>query len=218
MRRALLAALLMAAPLPAFAQGAESRLRIAEEGSVRTMPDEMVASLRVEARAPTAAAAQDEVNRRVAAALEAARGVAGVQAATRGYSTHTDAERQQAVAQQSIELKSGQGAALLALLARLQGDGLLLDHAGWQLTPAAGRAARDGATNEAIRGVQARAAAVARELGMRVAEMRELSVDVVPEGPRPMMAMRASGPAEPNVTAEEITTTARVSAEFKLRR
>ncbi len=66
----LLGALLL--PLSAMAQS-ETRLRVSESGSVTVQPDELVASLRVEVRADTAAEARERVNRAMAAALAAAR-------------------------------------------------------------------------------------------------------------------------------------------------
>lgn len=221
-RRALIAAVLLA-PLAAAAQpAAGTRLRLSEEGSVKTAPDELRAALRVEVRAATAEQAQEQLNRRMAAAVAAARAVSGTRAETGAYGTSHDTARRQFVAQQSLLLRGGE--AVLGLVARLQADGLQLDQVAWTLSDAAARTARDAATREAIRAVQARAEAIAGEIGQRVEEMRELSVEVAPMA-RPMMAARAgnfsaaaSGPTAPTVTAEEVTTTARVAADFQLSR
>ena len=215
-RRLLLVAALMA-PLPAMAQS-ETRLRLSESGSATVQSDEVTASLRIEARAGTAAAAQEEVNRRMAAALATARGTEGLRVTTGHYSARADREKQEFLAQQSLNLRGGE--AVIGLVGRLQADGLLLDHVQWQLSEAAQRQGRDEATRAAIRAVQERGAAIARDLGLRVAALRDLYVEASPEA-RPMMAARAmtaAAPTPPSVTAEEITVTARVTADLLLRR
>ncbi|MDB5415361.1 MAG: hypothetical protein JWR10_3696 [Rubritepida sp.] len=216
-----LATLLLPAAAPAQSPtqpAPETRLRISESGSVRIMPDEISASLRVEVRAATAAEAQERVNRDVAAALAAIRTVDGVQVSTGPYNTHTDGEARQTVAQQSLQLRGRKGDAMQALVGRLQADGLMLEDIGWNLAEATARTARDRATSEAIRAVQARADSVARDLGLRVFAMRDLFIEANPEA-RPMMSMRmAAAPTAPSVTAQETTVTASVTADFLLRR
>lgn len=215
-RRLLLVAALLA-PLPALAQS-ETRLRLSESGSATVQPDEVTASLRIEARAGTAAAAQEQVNRAMAAALAIARGTQGVRATTGHYNARADREKQEFVAQQSLNLRGPE--AVIALVGQLQSEGLLLDHVQWQLSEAAQRQGRDEATRAAIRAVQERGAAIARDLGLRVAALRDLYVEASPEA-RPMMAARAmaaAAPTPPTVTAEEITVTARVTADLILRR
>jgi uncharacterized protein len=211
-RLLLLAALLL--PVSAMAQS-ETRLRLSESGSVTVQPDELVASLRIEARATTAAEAQEQVNRAMATALTQARAVAGAHVTTGHYAARSDRDKQEVVAQQSLNLRGPE--ALVALVGQLQAEGLLLDHITWQLTEAAQRQGRDQATRAAIRAVQERGAAIARDLGLRVAAMRDLYVEAAPEA-RPMMAARAMAATAPSVTAEEITVTARVTADLLLRR
>ena len=213
-RRLLLVAALLA-PLPAFAQS-ETRLRLSESGSVTVQPDELVASLRIEARAATAAEAQEQVNRAMAAALTTARAVAGARVTTGHYAARADRDKQEFVAQQSLNLRGPEP--LVALVGQLQAEGLLLDNIAWQLTEAAQRQGRDEATRVAIRAVQERGAAIARDLGLRVTALRDLYVESSPEA-RPMMAARAmAAPTAPSVTAEEITVSARVTADLLLRR
>ena len=214
-RRLLLLAALLA-PLPALAQS-ETRLRLSESGSATVQPDEVTASLRVEVRATTAAEAQEQVNQAMAAALAAAREVAGLRATTGHYAARADRDKQEFVAQQSLNLRGGE--AVIALIGRFQAEGLLLDQVQWQLSEAAQRQGRDAATRAAIRAVQERGAAIARDLGLRVVALRDLYVEAGPEA-RPMMAARAmaAAPTPPSVTAEEITVTARVTADLLLRR
>jgi len=209
----LLAALLL--PASAMAQS-ETRLRVSESGSVALQPDELVASLRVEARADTAAEAQERVNRAMAAALAAARAVPDARVTTGNYAARSDRDKQEVVAQQSLNLRGPE--ALVALVGRLQAEGLLLDHITWQLSETAARQGRDDATRAAIRAVQERGAAIARDLGLRVSAMRDLHVEAAPDARPMMMAARAASPTPPSVTAETITVTARVTADLLLRR
>lgn len=209
----LLAALLL--PLSAAAQS-ETRLRVSETGSVTVPPDEVVATLRIEARAARAAEAQASVNTAMAAALAAARAVAGVRVATGHYSARNNHEKLEVVAQQSLNLRGPE--ALVALVGQLQADGLLLDQITWQLSATAARQGRDEATRAAIRAVQERGAAIARDLGLRVSGMRDLFVESAPDAQPMMMAARAANAPAPSVTAEDITVTARVTADLLLRR
>lgn len=215
MFRAVLLIVAILLPGAAMAQP-ETRLRLSESGSVTLAPDEVVASLRIEARARTAAQAQDQVNRAMAAALATARAVDGVRATTGHYNARTERERQEFVAQQSLNLRGGE--ALVALAGRLQGEGLLLDHISWQLSEATARRGRDEATRAAIRAVQERGAAIAQDLGMRVGALTQLYVDASPEARPLAMAMAGRASAAPSVTAEDLTVTARVTADLLLSR
>jgi uncharacterized protein YggE len=216
-------ALLLLAPAAALAQAPEeTRLSLGASGEVRVVPDELVARLGVEVRADNAAAAQAEVNRRMAAALAAARAVEGVHATTLGYWTQPDPQRRDAVARQGLVLRAASGERLLALVAQLQAAGLLLEGLSWQLSPGALAAARDSAVAAAIRNLRERAGFIARELDLRVVALTRLAVDAAPD-PRPMamaapMAARAAAAPPPAVTAEEIPLAAQVTGDFLLRR
>ncbi|MCU0888342.1 MAG: SIMPL domain-containing protein [Rubritepida sp.] len=216
LRRGALALLLLLAPAAALAQAPEeTRLSLGASGEVRVVPDELVARLGVEVRADNAAAAQAEVNRRMAAALAAARAV-------EGDWTQPDPQRRDAVARQGLVLRAASGERLLALVAQLQAAGLLLEGLSWQLSPGALAAARDSAVAAAIRNLRERAGFIARELDLRVVALTRLAVDAAPD-PRPMamaapMAARAAAAPPPAVTAEEIPLAAQVTGDFLLRR
>jgi len=217
MNRRALFALALLLPLPALAQSpSETRLRLSESGSVAVAPDELTAALRIEIRASTAAEAQEQVNRSAAAALATIRAVP-VQVTTGRYAAHTDREKQEVVATQSFNLKGAQGEAMLALIGRLQAEGLLLAGITWQLSEATARTASDEATRLAIRAVQERGASIARDLGLRVFALRDLYVEAAPDA-RPVAMMAARAATAPSVTSEDITVSARVTADLLLRR
>lgn len=223
MRHALPLALLLFAA-PATAQGlAETTLHIAEAAEVRQAPDEVVAQLRAEARAGTAAAAQDAVNRAVAAALARAQAVQGVRVATGGYWTGRTDEGRSWQASQSITLRGPDGAVLLELVGALQAQGLAVGQLYWTLRAETSRTAREEASRLALEALRRRAAAVATQLDLQVVGLREVRINMPENGgprPMPMMAARASASvasAPPVAVAEDVVVGAGVEAVVVLR-
>ena len=240
MRRAVLlqagavVALALALPpvLPAAAQpaapaatsaAAETILRLAETATVLRAPDEVVATLRVEARGASAAAVQEAVNRSMAAAVSRAEGVAEVRVTTGGYwSGRTEESRAPWQATQAVTLRGAGRPALLDLVGALQGQGLTLVSLTWTLKPETARAARDEATRLAIESLRRRAEAVAAQLDMPVAGLREVRIDAPDALPRPapmMAAMRSSASSyvPPVAMAEDVSVSATVEAVVALR-
>ena len=229
MRRLLLLLILAAAPA-ALAQPApgvtplpETALHLGETAEVMRAPDEVVATLRAEARAATAAAAQEAVNRAIAAALDRARTVAGVRVATGGYWTNRIEDGRAWQASQQVTLRAANAAALLELTGALQQQGLAVSQLHWQLTRETARTAREEASQIALDALRRRAEAVAGQLGLQVVGLREVRIDAPDRSPRPMMAMAAapraaSAAAAPPVTvAEDVVVAATVEAVAILR-
>lgn len=222
---AALPALAVLAPLPAAAQ---TVLRLTETGTVMAHPDELVASLRAVAVEPTAAAAQAKVNAAMEAALAQVRQVPGVTHATGSYSVwreHPPAKPGAPPpppvwqASQTLDLRSHDGAALLALVGRLQERGLATNQLGWQLSAEAEAKAREAALAKAIHGLRARADAAAALLGMRVDAITEVRLD----GPHPQPMFRAmaapvaaSAAPPPSAEAADLPVTASVEAVMRL--
>ncbi len=223
MRHALPLALLVAAAPPALsqpAQLAETTLAISETAEVTRAPDELRVTLRVEARAGTAAAAQEAVNRAMTAAVDRARAVSGVQVSTGGYWTGRQEDQRVWQAAQTLSLRGREAAPLLELAGALQGAGLALNGMAWTLAPETARAAREEAGRIALDGLRRRAEAVAAQLGMQVAGIREVRLDA-PYRPemRPMVAMAASARAAtpPVSVPEDQQVSATVEAVVVLR-
>jgi uncharacterized protein YggE len=219
----LLAALLVAAPAlaqaPALTPLPETLLHIGESAEVTRAPDEIVATLRAEARASTAAAAQEAVNRAVAAAVARAQSAPGMRVATGGYWTGRADEGRSWQAAQTVTLRGGDGAALLELAGALQQSGLALDGLTWQLTRETARTAREEASRLALDALRRRAEAVAAQLGLQVVGLREVRIDAPDRGPRPMAAMaaRSERAAPPVAVAEDVVVGASVEAVAVLR-
>jgi len=200
---------------------AETALHLAESAEVTRAPDEIVAVLRAEARAGSAAAAQEAVNRALAAALDRARAVPGVRVATGGYWTNRVEEGRAWQASQQLTLRGADGAALLDLAGALQQQGMAVSQLHWQLTRETARAAREDASRLALDALRRRADAVAAQLGLQVAGLREVRIDAPDRAPHPapmaMPAMRAAAAPPPAAVAEDIVVSATVEAVVVLR-
>lgn len=202
---------------------ADTTLDLSETGTVMVQPDELSASLRAQAEAPSPQAAQDSLNRKTGQALAAAHQVTGVRIATSQYMVQPPEPPQTGRpstgwhASQTIDLSSDDGPALLALVGSLQQQGLAVEQLTWRLSATAERHARDQAMRQAVGGLRSRAESIATLLGLHFTSFK--TVRIGPAGPRPMaMPMRAlaatamptaeSGPVEVNstVTAEAVLT------------
>jgi uncharacterized protein YggE len=225
MRRLLALLGLLTLPLAAVAQPtplAETALHLSETAEVTRAPNEVVATLRAESRAGSSAAAQEAVNRAIAAAVARAQAIPGIRVSTGGYWTNRVDEGRTWQAAQQITLRSAEGAPLLDLVGALQGQGLAMAGLNWTLTRDAARDAREEAARLALDALRKRAEAVAGQLGLVVAGLKEVRIDAPDHGPRPMpMAMAAArggpAPAPPVAVAEDLPVAATVEAVVILR-
>jgi uncharacterized protein len=180
---------------PGRGDGPEPTVLELSEAARREVPqDEMAATLAAHAEAPDAAAAQDTVNRMMAAAVEAARKApGGVRHASGGYSVSQRQEREGGpmvwVAEQQLSLTGGDGAALLRLVGDLQGAGLVVQDLRWQLAAGTRRNIERQLLAEALDALQRTARTAADGLGLRVAGWRRVSL--VPGGEPPGPVFRA---------------------------
>ncbi|WP_270938947.1 SIMPL domain-containing protein, partial [Falsiroseomonas oryzae] len=170
----------------------------------------------------SAAAAQEAVNRSVAAAVARAQGVQGIRVSTGGYWTSRVDEGRTWQAVQQITLRSGDGAALLELAGALQGQGLATASLHWTLTRDAARAAREEASRLALDALRRRAEAVAAQLGLVMVGLKEVRIDAPEHAPRPMaapmaMSARAAAAPPPVAVAEDVVVSATVQAVAILR-
>ena len=223
MRRILALLALLALPCAANAQPApppETELHIGESAEVTRAPDEVVAVLRAEARAGSAAAAQEAVNRAVAAAVARAQAVPGIRVSTGGYWTGRVDDNRVWQAAQQVTLRSGDGASLLELAGTLQAGGMAMSALNWTLTRETARAAREEASRLALDALRRRAEAVAGQLGLVVAGLKEVRIDAPVAMPRPAataMSARGGSAAPPVAVAEDIMVSATVQAVAVLR-
>lgn len=201
-------------------------LRLSETATVPAHPDELAASVRAEAVAPSPADAQQRVNALIGDALKRAHQVSGVTVSTGNYSvwrigpTPQDrTERWQAT--QTIALHGRDGAPLLALVGELQQKGLALSQLGWQLSDEASRTARQQALAAALKALRGRADAAAELIGLQFDQFKEVRLDTPRPPPMPRMMMAAPAQAKtfapPNAEAEDETVSATAEADVLLK-
>ncbi len=178
-------------------------LSISASATMSVANDRMFASLRVEAENGDPAKAAAEVNAKMAKALARAKGTAGVEASTSGYSSYqiTDKLITRWHVVQSLSLQSADFATMAALLTKLQSeDGMLLSGMSFGVSPDARRKAEDALTQQAIKAWQARAQNAVRGFGFEAYRAGRVSIDTgEPIRPQPMMRVQAmaAGAAPP---------------------
>ncbi|HEX6840099.1 MAG TPA: SIMPL domain-containing protein [Stellaceae bacterium] len=226
-----LAALLSLVPLAAGAAdesqppAAATILHLSERAERQVPRDELVLLLRVEATAKTARDAQDEINRRMPAALDEAKKVASVKAETPAMNVFEVREpNKQPVwkATEALQLRSKDFTAALALLGRLEEQGLLVSALNFEVSRDALKSIEDALTAEALKRLQIRAAAIAGDMGLSVDHVRSVQIgDAGVPGPRPlvyggMAAARAPSSPPPAAEAGEAPVSVTVNAEIWL--
>ena len=220
--------LLAGVSLPGAARADDTILRLAETATIMVTPDELVASLRAEAVAPTAQDAQKRVNEMMRDAVASAKKVDGITVSTGGYNvwrvsaTPTDRiERWQAG--QSLNLAGKDAETMLKLVGDLQQKGLAEGNLNWRLSRATERQAREEATKQALSTLRGRADKAADILGLRFESFKEVRLDSVappPVMPTRVMAMRASAAAPappPTAESEDMPVSASAEADVLLK-
>ncbi len=123
--------------------------------------DRVYAWLRAEADNADPAKAAADVNARMAKALARAKSVAGVEAATSGYSSYQVTEKNQPMrwrVAQTLTLEGADFAAMATLVSKLQADDtLVLSGMNFAVSTDARRRAEDSLTQQAIKAWQVRA-------------------------------------------------------------
>ena len=215
--RVMLAVMVGVSPVGAGVAAAETLLRLSESARVNVHPDELVASLKVAAASISAAEAQNRVNATVAMTMEQVRATPGVNAATGNYQVWNTKQPEQWNAEQSVDLRSRDGAGLLRLVGNLQQQGLILSRLGWRVAADTNRQARAEATRLALGGLRARADEAAAVIGLRFGSFRDIRLDgpgALP-GPVPRMALAAAA-AAPTAEADDVTVESTVEADVIL--
>ncbi|HWG79737.1 MAG TPA: SIMPL domain-containing protein [Stellaceae bacterium] len=224
------AALLSALPVAVRAAdeppppAAATILRLSERAERQVPRDELVLLLRVEATAKTAHDAQAEINRRMPAALDEAKKIASVKAETPAMNVFEVREpNKQPVwrATEALRLRSKDFTAALALLGRLEEQGLLVSALNFEVSRDALKSIEDALTAEALKRLQIRAAAIAAGMGLSIEHVRSVQIGEAGEpGPRPLMfagiAARATASPPPTAEAGEAPVSVTVNAEIWL--
>jgi predicted secreted protein len=154
--------------------------------------DEIVAVLAAEAQGLDPAAVASSVNRRMAAALEVARGAAGVRVRTGNYQTfprYREGRIETWHGAQELRLESSDFTAAARVIGALQKD-LVVRSMSVRLSPGARRAAENALIPEAIAAFQRRADIARKALGAKAFRIRTLNIETGAAGPPvPLAAM-----------------------------
>ena len=218
-----LLAVLAGSLAPARPAQAETVLHLSETATVMTAPDEIAATLRVEAVSPTAADAQARVNVAMQDALTQAHGIDGLTASTGGYGVWRTGpgpgDRWQV--SQTLNLSGRDGPVLLTLVGALQQHGLAVSNLGWRLSRAAEKQSRQAATKQALTALHGRVDEAAALLDLRFDQFKEIRLDSAPQQTlfRAMAAPMAMTPASappPSVAPEDIPISATAEADAVL--
>ena len=223
MTRSILALACALLALPAFA---DTSVHIEQQAQKVVPRDRLQADLRVEASGPDSRGVQDEVNRRMATALAKARKNSALTVQSGGYQVFRDQPakgKEVWRASQGITLVSKEFDSVLKLSGELQDDGLVMSGLRFFLAPETLRAAQSELTAQALSGLRDRANEIAGDLGVGVAQYKDLVVGNANEGyegRRPMMmaksAVAGAPMAPPDAEAGDATITLSVQAEVIL--
>lgn len=218
--------LFLACALLAFPAMADTTLHLDQQAQKVVPRDRLQAELRVEASGPDSRAVQDEVNRRMGSALAKARKSGALTVQSGGYSVYREQPPKGPEvwhANQSLGFTSKDFDAVLKLSGELQSDGLVMSNLRFYLAPETLRAAQSELTAQALSALRDRANEIAADLGMSVAQYKDVTAGNATEGfegRRPMMMAKAlSAPpamAPPEAEGGDSTITLSVQAEVVL--
>ena len=206
----------------ALAQPAEQQMtvlhlsRTAERSVLR---DLLRIDLRVEETGADPLTIQSSINRRMAAALDRAHQVQGVQVETGSYGVgeerpQTGPSRWRGT--QSLILRSKAADAALKLAGALQSDGLLMSSMAYEASPEIVRGAEEDLTAEALAALDRRAASIADRMHLNLLGYRDLHVGNAETGDRAVPRFAATAMAAPVAEPGEAMIRVTIEAELLL--
>jgi uncharacterized protein len=196
-------------------------LHLSQTAERKVVRDLLRIELRVEETGADPLVLQSAINRRMAAALDRAHQVQGVEAETGAYAVNEEQPQNGPSrwrASQSVILTGKAEDALLKLAGSLQSDGLLMSSLGYEVSPETVRGAEDDLTAEALAGLDHRAASIADRMHLSVLRYRDLRVGNAETGaaPMPRFAAMAMAMAPPVGAPGEAVIRVTVAAELLL--
>lgn len=212
-------AAMVAGAAPASAQQGAPRadglttVSLSESAQREVQRDRLRVQLRIEQTGADATRVQNEINRRMAAALEKAKPLAGdkLRLESGGYYVYQERPQDQSTrwrGAQMLTLVGTDTASLLPLAGQLQQDGFLMSGMNWELSSEARRGVEDALTTEALERLRARSRFVAEAMGSDFVRFDKVNVGTSIErppialrGPAPMGAA-AGGPAAAPLASE----------------
>jgi uncharacterized protein len=214
--------LFLLTPVPAMAQATESSptvLHLSQTAERRVMRDLLHVELRVEETGSDPLALQAAVNRRMAAALQRARQVQGVEVETGNYEVNEEQPPNAPHrwrASQSLILTGKAADAVLKLAGTLQSNGLLMSSMTYEVSPETVRGAEEDLTAEALAGLAQRASSIADRVHLSVLRYQDLRVGNAETGGQPVPRFAAMAMAAPVAQPGEAVIRVTVSADLLL--
>jgi uncharacterized protein YggE len=167
----------------------------------------------------------------MAQGMKDSRAIDGIVARALGYSVNQidldeavvpvppHARRMGWTAQQTLEVRGKDGERLLALVGKLQDEGLAVSSLDWQLSPEFARQARDAAMVNALQALLVRADKAAQALDLKVVQLQDVRVNMQGSSPiRPMLGAQMKAMVAPQATATPQDITSEVAADLLLAR
>ena len=194
-------------------------LHLSQTAERKVVRDVLRVELRVEETGADPLALQAAINRRMAAALDRAHQVQGVEVETGAYAVNEEQPQNGPSrwrASQSVILTGKAEDAVLKLAGSLQSDGLLMSSLGYEVSPETVRGAEDDLTAEALAGLDHRAASIADRMHLSVLRYRDLRVGNAETGAAPMPRFAAMAMAPPVGAPGEAVIRVTVAAELLL--
>jgi predicted secreted protein len=175
--------------------------------------------LRVEETGADARAVQTEINRRMAAAIDRARQVLGVQVETGSYNVGEE-RPQNAPAHwrgsQLLILIGRDADSMLKLAGTLQSDGLSTSSLGYGVSPETVRGAEEDLTTEALAALDHRASSIADRMHLAVVRYRDVRVGNAETSGQPVPRFAAMAAAAPVAEPGEAIIRVTIEAELLL--
>jgi predicted secreted protein len=194
-------------------------LHLSQTAETDVLRDLLRIDLRVEETGTDPLAVQTDINRRMAAALDRAHQVQGVQVETGSYSVGEERPQNGPSSwrgTQSLILRSKAADAALKLAGALQSDGLLMSSMVYEASPETVRGAEEDLTAEALAALDRRAASIADRMHLAVLRYRDLHVGNAATEGRPIPRFAAAAMAAPVAEPGEATIRLTVEAELVL--
>lgn len=174
----------------------QSLVNLSATERVEVDQDLLTASLQFEAKNASATLLQDEINKKMAAALDTAKKVASVKVSTGGYYVYQyDADPQNARndlewrGSQSLQIKGKKADDLLKLVGDLQEMGLSMQGLSYSVSPELMEETQNSLLEAALAKLKTKADRTAKALGKASADLLNINVDMGgPVYAAPMMA------------------------------
>lgn len=197
-------------PAPAGPLAAGTEIHLTQRVERTMSPDSMHVDLKAEVEGSDPSKAIAEVDRRMTAALERAKGAGAVSAMLGTHLVEPEHQTDSPVrwrATQLLALRGKDYHTILTLTAQLENLGLTVTAMRFVLAPETVKQVQGKMTKEALKALKGRAQEVAANLDMRVERFRSFSIGDLVERQDPVPPMRESQPAPPSKTGPTVWLT-----------